>query len=128
MITGIWRSIDDKTGLEKAIIQVEQQDDGSYGATILEVLAPPGQQPEVTCVNCPAPFTGKPIKGINFLWGLHPERSHPHTFSGGKVLDPLNGHIYSAKIHLDKDGKSLTLRGYLGISLLGRSQVWHREA
>jgi len=128
MISGIWRSIDDKTGYEKAVIQVDENPDGSFGGTILEVLAEPGKTPEVTCVNCPAPFTNKPIKGTHFLWGLKPDKSNPKTFTGGKVLDPLNGHIYSAKITVEPDGKQLTLRGFLGISLLGRSQIWFRQA
>jgi uncharacterized protein (DUF2147 family) len=127
MITGIWRSIDDKSGHEKAIIHVEQKPDGSFCGTILEVLAQPGKVPEEFCVNSPAPFTDQPIKGTQFLWGLHTDPKHPREFVGGKVLDPLNGHIYSAKIHLDDNGKKLTLRGYLGIALLGRSQVWHRQ-
>ena len=128
MINGIWRSIDDKTGYEKAVIEVTQNPDGSFGGTILEVLAEPGKPPEVTCVNCPPPFTGQPIKGTHFLWGLKPEKSNPHQFSGGRVLDPLNGHIYSAKISVKPNGNELVLRGFLGISLLGRSQVWFRQA
>ncbi len=128
MITGIWRSIDDKSGLEKAIIEVKQNPDGTFGGTILEVLAAPGKTPEVTCVNCPKPFTDQPIKGINFLWGLKQDQSHPQNFDGGKVLDPLNGHIYSAKIHVEPSGAQLTLRGFIGFSLLGRSQIWHRQS
>ena len=127
MIHGIWRSIDDKTGYEKAIIEITQDSDGSFGGTILEVLAEPGKTPEVTCVNCPAPFTNKPIKGTHFLWGLKADKANPHSLSGGRVLDPLNGHIYSAKMSVHPNGKELILRGFIGFSLLGRSQVWFRQ-
>ncbi|MDD2946969.1 MAG: DUF2147 domain-containing protein [Acinetobacter sp.] len=42
------------------------------------------------------------------------------------VIDPLAGKIYDAKVRLNASGKRLTLRGYIGISALGRSQTWLR--
>jgi uncharacterized protein (DUF2147 family) len=47
-------------------------------------------------------------------------------WEGGSVLDPKNGKTYRCKLTLSPDGQSLTVRGYLGISLLGRSQTWKR--
>ncbi len=48
-------------------------------------------------------------------------------YGGGDILDPDTGWIYRCKAHLVENGKKLILRGYLGFSLLGRSQVWVRE-
>ena len=126
-VTGLWRSIDDKTGYAKSLIKIEQSSDGSYGGTVVQVLSHPGYTPEVYCQNCPAPFTDKPIAGLHLLWGLKANPDDHTLYSGGRILDPLSGHLYSAKITLAPDGKKLTLRGYMGISLLGRSQVWIRE-
>lgn len=126
-LTGVWRSIDDHTGNPKSIIRIDKGSDGKFGGTVLKVLAEPGAKPEVTCHDCPAPFTGKPIEGMNILWGLKEDQNDPNLYAGGRVLDPLSGNTYSAKITLDPSGKKLVLRGFLGISLLGRSQVWYRE-
>jgi uncharacterized protein (DUF2147 family) len=49
-------------------------------------------------------------------------------WEGGQILDPDNGKIYRCKMHLEKDGKELVVRGYIGISLLGRSQTWVRPS
>jgi len=48
-------------------------------------------------------------------------------FSGGKILDPGNGKLYSCKLTLTDKSKTLNVRGYIGVPWLGRSQVWHRE-
>ncbi|HYS86791.1 MAG TPA: DUF2147 domain-containing protein [Bradyrhizobium sp.] len=45
----------------------------------------------------------------------------------GKILDPDNGKVYSSKIWLTDGGKKLNVRGYIGVSLLGRSQIWERQ-
>jgi hypothetical protein len=47
-------------------------------------------------------------------------------WSGGEILDPKNGKTYSCKAELIEDGKKLKMRGFIGISLLGRTQVWER--
>ena len=46
---------------------------------------------------------------------------------GGEILDPKNGRVYSAKITPSKDGKSLDVRGFIGVSLIGRTQTWLKE-
>jgi uncharacterized protein (DUF2147 family) len=48
-------------------------------------------------------------------------------YQGGEILDPENGKTYRAKMKLEDGGKTLHVRGFIGISLLGRTQVWIRE-
>jgi uncharacterized protein (DUF2147 family) len=48
-------------------------------------------------------------------------------YGGGDILDPDNGSIYRCKFHLDDSGTHLVLRGFIGISLLGRTQTWQRQ-
>lgn len=124
-LTGTWKTIDDKTGSAKAILEMRQESNGTYTAKIIKVTPRPGYTPKETCVNCPAPYTDKPILGLDILTGLKP--SGDNQFINAKVLDPLNGKIYSGKAKLSSNGKRLTLRGYVGVSALGRSQTWIKQ-
>ena len=124
-ISGSWKNIDDKTGSSKAILEIRQETNGTYTAKIVKVTPRPGYTAKETCVNCPAPYTDKPILGMDVLKGLKPAAGS--NFTQGKIIDPLSGHIYSMKAELSPNGKRLTLRGYVGVSALGRSQTWIRN-
>lgn len=124
-LSGTWKTIDDKTGSAKAILEMRQESNGTYTAKIIKVTPRPGYTPRETCVNCPAPYTDKPILGLDILTGL--KSSGENQFVNAKVLDPLNGKIYSGKAKLSPNGKRLTLRGYVGVSALGRSQTWIKQ-
>ncbi len=126
-ITGTWRSIDDKTGFSKALIEIEKDSNGAYEGKIVKVIPRPGYTPKETCQNCPAPFTNKPTLGLKVLMDLKQDTKNDNNFINGKVLDPLSGKIYSSKAKLSNDGRRLSMRGYVGISALGRSQTWLRE-
>jgi uncharacterized protein (DUF2147 family) len=63
---------------------------------------------------------------MDVLTGLkHVEGTN--NYEKGKVIDPLAGKIYDARVRLNASGKRLTLRGYIGVSALGRSQTWIRQ-
>lgn len=121
-ITGTWKNIDDKTGSSKAILEIRQEANGTFTAKVVKITPRPGYTPKETCINCPAPYTNKPILGMDVLTGL--KYVEGLNFSGGKIIDPLSGNIYSMKAKLSPNGKRLNLRGYVGISALGRSQTW----
>jgi len=59
--------------------------------------------------------------GLTIITGLHREGDH---WGGGQILDPKNGSVYRCRIRAIDSGRKLELRGYLGISLLGRTQTW----
>ena len=124
-IAGTWKNIDDKTGSSKAILNISQEKDGSYTGKVVKVTPRPGYTPRETCVDCPAPYTNKPILGLEILKSL--KKVDQNEYANGRILDPLTGKIYSVKAKLSSNGKRLQLRGYVGVSALGRSQTWIRE-
>lgn len=126
-IEGTWRSIDDRTGFSKGLVEIKKEADGTYSGTIIKVLPRPGYTPKETCQKCPAPYTDKPMIGLKVLTGLKEVPGKVGYYDGGRILDPLSGKIYSDKARLSPDGRRLTMRGYVGVSLLGRSQTWIRD-
>jgi uncharacterized protein (DUF2147 family) len=48
-------------------------------------------------------------------------------YDGGQILDPENGNVYRCKMELRDQGAKLKVRGFMGISLLGRTQTWLRK-
>lgn len=125
-LTGTWQQIDDKTGSPKAVIEIRQNDNGTFAGKIIKVTPRPGYTPQKTCNKCPSPYTNQPILGMDVLTGLkHVEGTN--NYEKGRVIDPLAGKIYDARVRLNANGKRLTLRGYVGVSALGRSQTWIRQ-
>jgi len=116
---GNWTTIDDKTGKKRAVVRINVSGDRLSG-TIVKVYPQPGDTG--ICQKCPGNFKGKKVKGLRFLWGM--KRTGENTWSGGKILDPKSGKVYRAKI--TQKGNKLYVRGYVGISLLGRTQTWVR--
>ena len=123
-ITGLWQTIDDKTGAPKGQVEIRQEANGTYVGKIVKITPRAGYTPKTTCVDCPAPYTNKPILGLDTLTGL--KHSSGNNYTGGRILDPNTGKVYSMKATLSSNGKRLTLRGYVGVSALGRTQIWIR--
>lgn len=116
---GKWTTIDDKTGSKRALVNVSVSGDTLTGS-IVSVISQAGDTG--ICSKCPGDFKDKPIKGIQFLWGLKDKGDG--VWDGGYILDPKTGKVYRAKLTLK--GDKLYVRGYVGVSLLGRTQVWVR--
>ena len=123
-ITGTWRYMDDKTGEAKGLVKIEQQADGTYAGTALKATPLAGYTPKELCSNCPAPYTNKPIIGMQVITGL--KSSDQTNYTNGKIIDPVSGRIYQLKGKLNANGKKLFLRGYFGVSAVGRNQTWLR--
>ena len=124
-ITGIWQHIDDKSGNPQATIEIKKEANNTYSGTVINLIKRPGYTPPQNCVNCPAPYTNQPILGMTVLKGLK-NIDGTSSYHGGRVIDPLNGQIYDAKMKLNPSGKRLSLRAYMGASILGRNQTWVR--
>ena len=123
-ISGTWKNIDDKTGSSKAVLEIRQESNGTYTAKVVKVTPRPGYTPKDTCIDCPAPYTNKPIIGMQVITGL---KTNDHiNYCNGKIIDPVSGKIYSLKGKVSANSKKLFLRGYFGVSAVGRSQTWVR--
>lgn len=118
-VIGKWKTIDDDTGEAKSIVEIYKKDGKVYGK-IVEILNP--EKVNAICDKCPDDAKGKPILGLVILKGL---KKDGDEYSGGTILDPNNGKVYKSLIALENADK-LKVRGYVGFSLLGRSQYWHR--
>ena len=117
---GQWKTIDDESGQPKSIVRI-YMDGNELKGQIVELLDP--EKKGNLCDLCSGELQNKPIEGMVFLWGLTEDDGE---WAGGNILDPANGKEYSAKLKLVNDGQSLEVRGFIGFSLLGRTQVWNR--
>ncbi|MFI4957277.1 MAG: DUF2147 domain-containing protein [Gammaproteobacteria bacterium] len=124
-----YKNDDGKT--KESIVHIYQDKDEQgnlvYNGSIGDSLMKEDPNAPVNCVNCPAPFTDKKIKGLQFLWGFVPDTNQANKFINGHVLDPLTGNLYSANMTLSEDGNTLVFRGYMGISLFGSNRTWTRS-
>ncbi|HET6546558.1 MAG TPA: DUF2147 domain-containing protein [Rhodanobacteraceae bacterium] len=120
---GTWTSFDDKTGQAKAVIRLSEHN-GELEGSIIKVLQS-DQGPNPICKECEGERHNQPVTGMRIVWGL---KQHGDDWEGGHILDPHNGKIYRCKMQPSADGSKLEVRGYIGFALLGRTQIWQREA
>lgn len=121
--TGLWEAYDDASGLLRALVRVSERD-GQYVGVIEKVRKLPGDKDEdAVCRRCDDHRKDQPIQGMTILTGL---RKAAEAYDGGRILDPGNGVEYPCRVRLIDDGQRLEVRGYVGIALFGRTQVWRR--
>ena len=119
-VQGTWVNIDDETGVEKSEITLYVENGKLYGK--IERLLLSEDQGKV-CEKCKGKEKNQPIEGLIIVKGLVKDGE---VWTDGKILDPANGKSYDCTIKLD-GSNTLNVRGYLGFSFIGRSQVWKRK-
>lgn len=124
---GLWKTIDDKTGKPRSLIRVNEAN-GTYSAVVEKGLRA-DDTGDALCDKCTGERKGQKIIGMTIAKNLKAkEGDNPNReYQGGEILDPENGKIYKCKIKLSEDGNKLEVRGFIGVSLFGRSQTWTRE-
>lgn len=118
---GLWQTIDDKSGKPRSLIRINQHH-GQYTAVIEKGLLATDQA-DAVCSKCTDARKDQPIIGMIIATGLS---KNGKQYDGGEILDPENGKVYQCKMTLNETGDALEVRGYIGFSLLGRSQIWKR--
>lgn len=119
---GVWTTIDDETGKKRSIVRIAEVN-GELQGVVEQIFDQPGDDPKHLCDKCKGERKDKPIVGMTILWGL---KQHGREWSGGEILDPKKGKLYRCKLTPSEDGRQLNVRGFIGVSLIGRSQIWHR--
>ena len=120
---GLWRTIDDKTGKEKSLVRIVEVN-GEFRGTVEKLFREASEDPNPLCDKCPGDRKNKPVIGMTILTGL---KKDDGLWAGGEILDPQNGKTYKCKMWLEDKGRALHVRGFIGMALLGRTQVWLRE-
>jgi Uncharacterized protein conserved in bacteria len=119
---GTWKTIDDKTGRPKAIVQITEQS-GELTGKVVQVLES-SEGPHPLCRLCEGDRKDQPVEGMTVLWNV---KKTGDSWGDGEILDPENGKIYRVRLTPLADGQKLDVRGYIGVSVIGRSQIWERQ-
>ena len=118
---GLWKTIDDKTKTEKALVRVSEA--GGVVTGKIEKLLAPGANQDAKCDKCSDDRKDKPVVGMEIIRGV---KKDGDEWSGGTILDSAEGKVYKVKMTLADGGKKLDVRGYVGAPMFGRTQTWIR--
>ena len=121
---GQWKTIDDETGKAKSIVEISVGSDGKLYGKIIKLFKEPHEDQDPVCDKCSGNKKDKKIIGMQIMWEL--EKDSETEWEDGHILDPKNGKTYGCEIEVIDSGARLKVRGYLGFSLLGRTQTWIR--
>jgi uncharacterized protein (DUF2147 family) len=120
---GLWKNIDDVSGKPRALIRITESN-GTLQGKIEKVFPAPNEDQNPKCEKCEGALKNAPVIGSVIITGL---KKDGDEYAGGQILDPDDGKVYRSKVHLTDGGRKLSVRGYIGVPMLGRSQTWVRQ-
>lgn len=127
-IVGVWETAPTDKGY--AHIEITRAGDDFNGTIVWlsEPLYPAGDemagQPKIDRLNPDTALRERPIIGLQIVNGLR--YAGDERWDSGTIYDPETGKTYKSKATLADGGETLKLRGFIGISLLGRTSQWKR--
>jgi uncharacterized protein (DUF2147 family) len=120
---GLWKTIDDASGKPTALIRITEQE-GELQGKIEKLFRGPNADQNPKCVQCTDARKDQPIVGMTIVSGL---KKTGDEYTGGEILDPKSGKVYKSKLTVRDGGKKVEVRGFVGVPMFGRSQVWLRQ-
>jgi len=122
-LSGVWQTTDDKTGKPRSLVRIVETA-GEYSAIVEKGLLA-SDTGDAVCDKCTDERKGQKIIGMTIAKHLK-QSANSNVYDSGEILDPENGKTYKCKMTLNANGNALEVRGFIGFSLLGRSQTWKR--
>lgn len=119
---GLWKTYSDRTGKAEGLVRIVEER-GEFVGRVENVFSSPNESPEPRCERCSGALRNQPVVGMEILRAVGRGNS---GLIEGTILDPDEGATYRGTLTVKDGGLRLEVRGFIGLPIFGRTQVWTR--